>query len=226
LYTLYYTAPSYTSESTALIPRIALEEIGADYGIIAVELEPTPPDWYLKINPHGKIPTLTMDHGGEDDGNHIYPSPAILLALAEKHQSAGLLPSGAASRAACYRRLFDMVEQLHSGFMQRLFAHRYSTEDAHVEHIQRKSLQWILDYMKAAEFHLGDFHHICSESYTICDIYFYVMMRWYADLEPTGDLSSIGTFPQINDYCHRMERRLAVMRALEADGLNPIAIKQ
>ncbi len=47
MYTLYYTARSYTSESTSMIPHIALEEIGAPYEIVEVEIEPSPPDWYL-----------------------------------------------------------------------------------------------------------------------------------------------------------------------------------
>jgi hypothetical protein len=34
MYTLYYTARSYTSESTSMIPHIALEEIGAPYEIV------------------------------------------------------------------------------------------------------------------------------------------------------------------------------------------------
>lgn len=58
MYTLYYTTRSYTTESTSLVARIALEEIGAAYEVVEVELAPAPPDWYLDINPHGKIPSL------------------------------------------------------------------------------------------------------------------------------------------------------------------------
>jgi glutathione S-transferase len=44
MYTLYYTTRSYTTEATSLIPRIALEETGAEYDVVEVELRPSSPD--------------------------------------------------------------------------------------------------------------------------------------------------------------------------------------
>jgi len=110
MYTLYYTARSYTSESTSMIPHIALEEIGAPYEIVEVELEPSPPDWYLQLNPHGKIPTLIDRGGAEVDDTVVYPSAAILFYLADRHarvrhggDAAGLSHVGCLSGAILHR---------------------------------------------------------------------------------------------------------------------------
>ena len=111
--TLYYTTRSYTSESTSMIPHIALEEIGAPYEIVEVELEPSPPDWHLQLNPHDKIPTLIDRSGTEADETIVYPSAAILFGLADRHPGAALAPApGTADRGMCCRRVFDKAEML------------------------------------------------------------------------------------------------------------------
>ena len=96
MYRLFYTTRSYTTESTSLIPRIALEEIGAPYEVVEVELDPAPPGWYLEVNPHGKVPALIDPEPGAPP---VYPSAAILLHLADRHPEAGLLPAAGAARA-------------------------------------------------------------------------------------------------------------------------------
>ena len=225
MYSLYYTTRSYTSESTALIPRIALEEIGTPYHVTEVELDPNAPDWFLKLNPHGKIPTLTVS---EQNGPafHIYPSPAILLYLANAHPEANLLPKSDSGRARCFTNLFDMVEMLHSGFMRCFFTERYSSEASHVPAIRQKSLDWITGYISAAEAKAAGSQFDGAGEIAISDIYFYVMLRWYHDLctgENSGCLKPLTAFQNLHDFCKKMETRPAVLRALDADNIIPIA---
>ncbi len=114
MYTLYYTTRSYTTEATSLIPRIALEEIGAEYDVVEVELRPSSPGWYLSFNPHGKLPSLVDRRPGAGE-TIVFPSAAILCHLADAHPEAHLLPSpGTPDRALCYRSLFDMADMLNS----------------------------------------------------------------------------------------------------------------
>src|SRR6056300_694790 len=62
---------------------VALEEMGLDYNVIAVDLaanEQKAPD-YLAINPNGRIPTII----DRDNGDFaVFESGAILLYLAQK----------------------------------------------------------------------------------------------------------------------------------------------
>lgn len=129
MYTLYYTTRSYTSESTSLLPRIALEEIGAPYEIVEVELLPSPPAWYLAINPHGKIPSLEIKGASGEGSVVVYPSAAILFHLGENHPDSGLLPGSAREKSVCFRRMFDMAEMLQSAYMMYFYPRRFTADE-------------------------------------------------------------------------------------------------
>jgi glutathione S-transferase/GST-like protein len=62
---------------------IALEELGLEYEVrpIALMKGEQREEWYLKLNPNGRIPTI-VDH--DNDGFTVFESGAILIYLAEK----------------------------------------------------------------------------------------------------------------------------------------------
>ncbi len=219
MYTLYYTARSYTSESTSMIPHIALEEIGAPYEIVEVELEPSPPDWYLKINPHGKIPALIDRGGAEGDEIIIYPSAAILFYFADRHPAAALAPEpGTAARGMCYRRVFDMAEMLQVCHMLDAYPERFCTDSAHGPTIKAKAAEWIAIYWGQIDATLADAPYPLGGAFSLCDIYMYVISRWNR-LPQT----SIKEFPNVVRTCGQIEQRPAVQRVLQANDINPIA---
>src|SRR5215469_18557522 len=59
---------------------IALEEMGLPYKVRVIDFatEEQKADWYVALNPNGRIPTL------DDDGFVVFESGAILIYLAEK----------------------------------------------------------------------------------------------------------------------------------------------
>ena len=59
---------------------IALQEMGLPYEVRVIDLASgeQKADWYVRLNPNGRIPTL------DDDGFVVFESGAILLYLAEK----------------------------------------------------------------------------------------------------------------------------------------------
>ena len=84
MYRLYSSPNTY-----ALSAHAMLEETGAEYELIAVDLSPSPtkrdPE-VLKISPHGRVPALATEDGT------IFESGAIAAYLAERHPKAGLAP--------------------------------------------------------------------------------------------------------------------------------------
>lgn len=62
---------------------IALEEMGLEYNLTSIDLSARTQkeDWYLKINPNGRIPAI-IDRDNDDFA--VFESGAILLYLAEK----------------------------------------------------------------------------------------------------------------------------------------------
>jgi GST-like protein len=71
-----YTAPTPNGWKIS----IALEEMGLPYEVRVIDFASNEQksDWYVKINPNGRIPSLI------DDGFELFESGAILIYLAEK----------------------------------------------------------------------------------------------------------------------------------------------
>jgi GST-like protein len=71
-----YTAPTPNGWKIS----IALEEMGLPYEVRVIDFATNEQkaDWYVKINPNGRIPALV------DDGFELFESGAILIYLAEK----------------------------------------------------------------------------------------------------------------------------------------------
>jgi len=72
---------------------IALEEMGLPYEVRVIDFASNEQkaDWYVRLNPNGRIPTL------EDDGFVLFESGAILIYLAEK--TGKLLPQDVHGRS-------------------------------------------------------------------------------------------------------------------------------
>ena len=75
--------------AASLAPQCVLEVAAAPYELIEVDISADTdrdPE-YLKLNPHGRIPTLVFD------GQVIIESAAICIYLADKHPESGLSPA-------------------------------------------------------------------------------------------------------------------------------------
>jgi glutathione S-transferase len=87
-------------QTRSIRPRWLLEEIGAPYELVRVDLaagEQRTPE-YLKLNPNGTVPTLV------DDDLVLFESAAIVQYLAEKFPQAHLAPAvGTTARGKYYQ---------------------------------------------------------------------------------------------------------------------------
>ncbi len=85
---------------------VALEELALDYEVKDINLTKNvqKEDWYLDINPNGKIPAI-IDH--DENNIAIFESGAILIYLAEK--TGCLLPADTANRFKVMQWLFLQV---------------------------------------------------------------------------------------------------------------------
>jgi glutathione S-transferase len=97
--------------SGAFSVEAALAEAGADYEfkIISLDKNEQKLPQFLAANPSGKIPALQLPNG-----EFLTESAAILLAIAERHPDAALLPPLAcAARAQAYRWIAFMASEIY-----------------------------------------------------------------------------------------------------------------
>lgn len=87
-----YTAPTPNGWKAS----VALEELGLPYEVHPIDLgqNQQKEEWYRKLNPNGRIPTI-VDHDAGDFA--VFESGAILIYLAEK--TGRLMPSDAKGRS-------------------------------------------------------------------------------------------------------------------------------
>lgn len=88
----FYTAATPNGKKVAIM----LEEAGLEYYLHKINLRENEQkeDWYLKINPNGRIPAI-IDR--DEDNFSVFESGAILIYLAEKSQQ--FLPSDIKGRS-------------------------------------------------------------------------------------------------------------------------------
>ena len=99
--TLYSKATSNGRKAS-----IMLEESALDYRVRPMDLDTgeQKEDWYLAINPNGRIPCIVDDGGPDGRAVTVFESGAILIYLAEK--SARLLPEESGARMEVLNWLF------------------------------------------------------------------------------------------------------------------------
>jgi len=77
--------------------HIALKELGLQYEEVIIDLDTPRPDWYLKINPRGLVPSIKY-------GNEIITESAIVTQfLADLHPHKHLLPASNTVEGALFR---------------------------------------------------------------------------------------------------------------------------
>ncbi|MGM0579001.1 MAG: glutathione S-transferase family protein [Myxococcota bacterium] len=140
---------------------IALEELGLDYEVRKIDLMAgeQKEDWYLEINPNGRIPAI-VDHD-EDEGDFaVFESGAVLMYLAEK--TGRLMPTDRKGRSRVVQWLMFQMGGVGPMMGQANVFFRYAPEriEYAIERYQRESrrLLEVLDrQLGREEFLAGDY---------------------------------------------------------------------
>ncbi len=184
---------------------IMLEEIEIPYEVHHLNLSELEQkqDWYLKINPNGRIPAI-VDR--DEDNFAVFESGAILIYLAEK--TGKLLPSDIKGRSTVIQWLMFQMAGIGPMQGQAHVFYRYAPEKIlyAIERYQRetKRLYKVLDTrLKDNEYLAGDFYSIAD----IATFPWITAHRW-AGVE-------IGDLPNLMRWHKTLRRRPAVKRGME-----------
>lgn len=197
--------------SAAFAPHVVLEEIGAPAEYVRVDLqagEHRRPD-YLKLNPHGRVPTLVVD------GQPVFEAAAICMLLAERHPEAGLAPADGRARALYLQWMTYLTNTLQERFVQ-WFHPDWHLDDKAAEAALKagaeKRIGPMIDRIDAA---LGaEGPYLAGKAFSAADIYLAMLVRWSRNLPDPG-----WSRPNVKRCCDLVVARPAFRRTLAAEGI-------
>jgi GST-like protein len=175
---------------------IALEEMGLPYEVQVIDFATLQQksDWYLKLNPNGRIPTL------DDNGFVMFESGAILIYLAEK--TGKFLPRDVQGRSRVIQWLMFQMSGVGPMMGQANVFFRYFPEkiQAVIERYQREvtRLFGILDLQ------LADHEYVAGD-YSIADM---ALWPWVSGYEWSG--VSVAEFANLQRWLALVGARPAV----------------
>jgi glutathione S-transferase len=207
MYTLYW-APG----TAALAPQAVLEEIGAPYELVTLDLKRrehrTPA--YLALNPAGLVPTLVTD-----DGQVLTESAAVTVALCERHPDAGLIPEpGDPARGSFYRWLFYLTNMVQEAYKRFYFPGRFSTDTANAPGIEAQARRHLIERWRIVEDHLADpGPWLLGARFSAADIFLVMLATWFETRQSLFEMC-----PNVGRCFALATRRPALRRTLEANG--------
>jgi glutathione S-transferase/GST-like protein len=175
---------------------IALEELGLPYEVRLIDFgkNEQKADWYVKLNPNGRIPTLV------DDGFALFESGAILVYLAEK--TGKFLPHDVQGRSRVLQWLMFQMAGIGPMMGQANVFFRYFPEKIQpaIDRYQRE----VTRLFGVMDRQLADHDYIAGD-YSIADI---ACWPWVSGHEWSG--VGVDEFPHLQRWLDRMAKRPAV----------------
>jgi len=175
---------------------IALEEMGLPYEVRVIDFaaQEQKADWYVRLNPNGRIPTL------DDEGFILFESGAILIYLAEK--TGKFLPKDVHGRSRVIQWLMFQMSGVGPMMGQANVFLRYFPEKipAAIERYQREvtRLFGVLDRQLAS-------HEYIAGEYSIADM---ALWPWVSGYEWSG--VSVAEFASLQRWLSLVGARPAV----------------
>jgi GSH-dependent disulfide-bond oxidoreductase len=181
---------------------IALEEMGLPYTLrpLALSKLEQKEEWYLKINPNGRIPAI-IDHDNGDFA--VFESGAILIYLAEK--SGKLLPTEPKARSRVLQWLMFQMGGVGPMMGQANVFFRYAPEKIPyaIERYQRE----VRRLFEVMERQLANNEYIAGPEYSIADI---ALWSWIAGYGWSG--VSVDGLPHMTRWMDLIGARPAAQR--------------
>ena len=207
MYALYYSPGT-----ASMAVHVALLEIGAPHELRLVDVEAgaqRAPE-YMRLNPGGTVPTLSID-----DKPHA-ETAALLLLLAERHPEAGLSPApGSPQRGAYLQWMLFLANTVQPAFRLWFYPHELCGE-SHSGLVKEGARARLEAAWQRIDDHLGAAGPwLLGERYSIADLYCTMLMRWSRNMpKPATGWTHAGAL------ANRVRERDAWKRVHEIEALS------
>jgi glutathione S-transferase len=200
----------YATGTCALATHIALEEAGAPYEAVPVDLrsQSQRSAEYLAVNPKGRVPALVTDTGT------LTETPALLCFVAQRFPEADLAPLSDPFALAQIQEFNSyLCATVHVAHAHGRRGSRWADDAGAIEAMTRKVTANVTDCFDLIEQKFLKGPWVMGDRYTISDPYLFTIAAW---LESDGvDTSRL---PRVMEHRRRMLTRPAVQKVVVAEG--------
>ena len=165
----------YFPNLVSLATHVVLEEIGAPYEIVLVDLlkgEHKKPD-YLAKNPVGQMPTLEIE-----DGVYLTETVAILAYLATAYPDADLAPTEPVARARWLAVMARIASGMHPTFTRVVRPAMVVEDEAAFHAVSLSARKKYLENLGEIDARIGDGPWIMGDQYTTADAHALAIYNW------------------------------------------------
>ncbi len=162
----------------------ALAEAGAEVRVVKVDLRAHEQreDAWRAVNPARKIPALELPAEDGCGGLLLTESAAILVALAERHPKADLLPPPAsAARAQALRWLVYLVSEVYPLIEVSDYPERFAVGGAAPEAVREHAHAMLRERWLVLEAAIAGSPWLLPEGFSAADLHIATMSRWSLD---------------------------------------------
>jgi glutathione S-transferase len=194
----------YAPQTRAGRPRWLLEEIGAPYEIVPVDLSKGEHKTaaHLKIHPHGAVPAFS------DGDLTMFESAAICAYLADRFPEKGFAPAvGTAARGLYYQWMFYAMVTLEPPVLQVFLHTRMLPEAERVPAMAEQGRTKFGGVARVLAPALTDKPFILGAQFSAADVMLGATLIW------AGGIGLLAEHPELVKYCERLQERPAYKRS-------------
>jgi len=200
----------FSPGSAAMAPQALLEEIGAAYELVKVDLATKQHQAaeYKRLNPNGRVPTLV-------DGDFVlFETAAICQYLIEKHPQAKLAPADLQARGRMLQWLTFMTNTIQVAFLDWFHPDWKFSDAARQADLKQAAEAELYRAFQVLEDSLPGGDTMLEGGFSAADIYLTMMMRWSRFLpRPMWD------WPKLKRIAAATYPRPAFQRMLQKQGI-------
>lgn len=206
MYKLYYSPGSASVAAQAV-----LEETGAPYQLELVDVSQGQHKTaaYLKINPTGKVPALSLDNGVT-----ISESAGLCIFLADSHPQAGLAPAiDDPKRGAYLQWLMYLTNTLQPADLRFYYSERYTAAAGDVANVKQQAQIEVATCWTRIDTHLAEHGpYLLGDRFSAADIFCWMLSTWQ-DCCP----KLYERFPHVKKLADLVAARPAIQRVQKAN---------
>jgi glutathione S-transferase len=210
MYKLYARAGS-----GSFIVEAILAEAGVHVEIQDVERLPgrIPPDYLVKLNPLGQIPTLILP-----TGEVMTETAAITIYLCDLYPQTGLAPAQDSPQRAYYLRwLLYMATTIYMSDLRAIYCERYTDDPNGIEAVKSSALAQRNRQWDILEAELGGRPYLLGDKLSVLDIYAVMLAAWNKDSR-----EFLAKRPRLRALYERVKARRTLAPVFKRNGMDAL----